>query len=243
MLFKAPQSKLRHEMGPFTIITNLPGRAIPNHWDHGYGPLARFDESILEPGGFIPMHEHRNDEIISYVSDGIIDHADTAGGSFPISAGQIMVMNAGKSFWHEEQTKQDGDTARVMQIFVRPHTVDLAPSVQLRNLEAPVPNTWRFLVGPQDSDAPAIIRNDVRLYDIHLEAGIRATVPGWYDWDTLVHVYRGSAQVNGTALAQAEGALVVNETPVIVTAGSDVTLLAFLINRRATLTHAGTIGG
>jgi redox-sensitive bicupin YhaK (pirin superfamily) len=83
----------------------------------------------------------------------------------------------------------------------------------------------------------------VRLYDIHLEAGIRATVPGWYDWDTLVHVYRGSAQVNGTALAQAEGALVVNETPVIVTAGSDVTLLAFLINRRATLTHAGTIGG
>jgi redox-sensitive bicupin YhaK (pirin superfamily) len=106
-----------------------------------------------------------------------------------------------------------------------------------------VPNTWRFLVGPQDSDAPAIIRNDVRLYDIHLEAGIRATVPSWYDWDTLVHVYRGSAQVNGTTLAQAEGALVVNETPVIVTAGSDVTLLAFLINRRATLTHAGTIGG
>ena len=121
MLFKAPQSKLRHEMGPFTIITNLPGRAIPNHWDHGYGPLARFDESILEPGGFIPMHEHRNDEIISYVSDGMIHHADMAGGSFPISPSKIMIMNAGKSFWHEEQTKPDGETARVMQIFVRPH--------------------------------------------------------------------------------------------------------------------------
>src|SRR5882762_3728961 len=116
MLFKAPQSKLRHEMGPFTIITNLPGRAIPNHWDHGYGPLARFDESILEPGGFIPMHEHRNDEIISYVSDGQIHHADLAGGSFSISPSQIKVMNAGKSFWHEEQTKPDGETARVMQI-------------------------------------------------------------------------------------------------------------------------------
>ena len=49
MLFKALQSKLRHEMGPFTIITNLPGRAIPSHWDHGYGPLARFDESIPRP--------------------------------------------------------------------------------------------------------------------------------------------------------------------------------------------------
>jgi len=82
MLFMAPRSELRREMGPFTIITNLPGRAIPDHRDHGYGPLARFDESVLEPGGFIAMHEHRNDEIISYVSDGMIHHADMAGGSF-----------------------------------------------------------------------------------------------------------------------------------------------------------------
>jgi quercetin 2,3-dioxygenase len=64
------------------------------------------------------MHEHRNDEIISYVSDGMIHHADKAGGNFPISPSQIMVMNAGKSFWHKEQTKPD-ETARVMQIFVR----------------------------------------------------------------------------------------------------------------------------
>jgi redox-sensitive bicupin YhaK (pirin superfamily) len=91
MLFKAPRSKLRREMGPFTIITNLPGRAIPGHRDHGYGPLARFDESVLEPGGFIPMHEHRNDEIISYVSDGMIYHTDTARRELPISPSQIMV--------------------------------------------------------------------------------------------------------------------------------------------------------
>src|SRR6195256_2610394 len=157
MMFKATHDKLRHEMGPFTIITSLPGRAIPNHWDHGYGPLARFDESILEPGGFIPMHEHRNDEIISYVSDGMIHHADMAGGSFPISPRQIMVMNAGKSFWHEELTKPDGETARVMQIFVRPHTVDLAPSIQIRNLEASLHTTRGFLVGPEASTAPGVV--------------------------------------------------------------------------------------
>jgi redox-sensitive bicupin YhaK (pirin superfamily) len=72
---------------------------------------------------------------------------------------------------------------------------------------------------------------------------VRETIPSWDNWDTLVHVYRGSAEVNSTALAQAEGALLINETPVTVTAGSDATLLVFLINRRANLTHAGTIGG
>jgi hypothetical protein len=50
MLLKALHSKLRHEIGPFTIITNLPSRAIPNHWDHGYGPLACFDESMTDGG-------------------------------------------------------------------------------------------------------------------------------------------------------------------------------------------------
>jgi redox-sensitive bicupin YhaK (pirin superfamily) len=70
-------------MGPFTIASNLPGYAVPGHQDHGYGPLARFDESILEPGTFVAMHEHRNDEIISYMTDGTMHHVDRTGKSFP----------------------------------------------------------------------------------------------------------------------------------------------------------------
>ena len=80
-----------------------------------------------------------------------------------------MVMNAGKSFWHEESTAPNGEAAKLMQIFVRPHTVDLEPSLQLKDLGIPVPDTWRFLVGPEGSGAPAVIRNDIRLYDIHLK--------------------------------------------------------------------------
>ena len=241
MLVKSPASRLRHNMGPFTIIPNLPGKAVPNHNDHGYGPLARFDESILEPGAFIPMHEHSNDEIISYMSDGTMFHTDQAGGRFPVDANQIMVMNTGKSFWHEEGIPVDGETAKMMQIFVRPHTVDLEPSIQLKDIGAPMLDTWRFLVGPEGSNAPAIVRNDVRLYDIHLKAGSCTQAPRWKGWDTLVHAYRGEAVVNGTPLKLAEGALVVDEAQVEITATSDATLLVFLINRAAPLTHAGTI--
>ena len=241
MLVKSPASRRRHKMGQFTIIPNLPGEAVPNHNDHGYGPLARFDESILEPGAFIPMHEHSNDEIISYMSDGTMFHADRAGGRFPVSADQIMVMNAGKSFWHEEGVPADAETAKMMQIFVRPHTVYLQPSIQVETVGTPMLNTWRFLVGPEGSNAPAFVRNDVRLYDIHLRAGNSAQAPSWDGWDTLVHVYRGEAVVNGTPLKLAEGALLIDEQQVAITATSDTTLLVFLINPAAPLTHAGTI--
>ena len=76
-----------------------------------------------------------------------------------------------------------------------------------------------------------------------LTEGAQTPVPRWERWDTLVHVYRGSADVNGTPLALAEGALLIDEAAVTVTATSDATLLVFLINRNAPLTHAGTIGG
>jgi len=65
MLYKSPPPAPKQLMGTFTVRLNLPGEAIPGHNDHGYGPLAVIGESFLEPGTFIRMHEHRNDEIIS----------------------------------------------------------------------------------------------------------------------------------------------------------------------------------
>lgn len=47
--------------------------------------------------------------------------------------------------------------------------------------------------------------------------------------------------VDGTQLKLAEAALLVDEAQVEITATSDATLLMFLINRAAPLTHAGTI--
>jgi len=79
MLYKQSRSQYRYQNGPFSIVPNLPGYAIPEHRDHGYGPLARFDDTTLEPGGFVPMHEHRNDEIITYITDGLVRHADSSG--------------------------------------------------------------------------------------------------------------------------------------------------------------------
>jgi quercetin 2,3-dioxygenase len=242
MLHKVPASKLRYDQGPFTIIPNFPGLAIRGHHDHGYGPLARYDESIMRPGTFIPMHEHRNDEIISYVSNGRLRHADRAEGRFTVGPHQLMVMNAGRTFWHEEMTSRDDPEARFLQIFIRPHTADLAPSVQLVDLGAEATNGWRFLAGPIDSGAAASVRNDVHLYDAHVPRGTALLAPIWKDWSTLIHVYRGNAMVNGNPVIQGEGALLVGEREVKVTASSDATILAFLINYGAPVTHLGTIG-
>ena len=54
------------------------------------------------------MHEHRNDEIISYMRAGRMQHTDSAGRSEGRrSSDLLMVMNAGRGFSHEEEVVDD----------------------------------------------------------------------------------------------------------------------------------------
>jgi len=74
------------------------------------------------------MHEHRNDEIISYLRSGRMQHTDSAGRSEVISPDRLMVMNAGAGFSHEEAVLGD-DPIEMLQIFVRPQAANMEPSV------------------------------------------------------------------------------------------------------------------
>ena len=79
MLYRQSRSRYRYKNGSFSIVPNLPGYAVPDRRDRGYGPLARFDDTTLEPGGFVPMRAHRDDETITYIADGLVRHADNSG--------------------------------------------------------------------------------------------------------------------------------------------------------------------
>jgi redox-sensitive bicupin YhaK (pirin superfamily) len=120
MLYRQSRGRYYYKNGPFSIVPNLPGYAIPDRRDHGYGPLSHFGDATLEPGGFVPMHEHRNDEIITHTADGLVRHADSSGMRLVASLSRLLVMNAGRGFWHEEGKRPDDPTLHGLQIFVRP---------------------------------------------------------------------------------------------------------------------------
>lgn len=82
----------------------------------------------MKKGVTIKMHEHVNDEIFSYICQGTIYHKDSTGLEIAVSAGNLMMMNAGYSFWHEEKVKKD--QVEMLQIFIRPRAKDLEPIIQ-----------------------------------------------------------------------------------------------------------------
>jgi len=241
-IYTAPRTDVSQNQGKFRIHFNFPGRAVPDHDDHGYGPLATVVESFMDPGTLIRMHQHRNEEIISWVPEGVMRHDDRQGNQLVTDSDHLLVMNAGSGFWHAEETLADDPPLRMLQIFVRPHSLDLDPGIQHEPIPDPVAGEWRHLFGPEGTDAPLYVRNDVDFYDCRLAAGAMTTLPSRPGRHTYLYVFDGAVEVGDEPVGYTESALVTGDDDVAVTATEDATIVAFSINSDAPVTRQGTIG-
>ncbi|ANY83739.1 hypothetical protein BB934_36510 (plasmid) [Microvirga ossetica] len=242
MLYKAERTPVVIDQGKFVVHAAMPGLNIPGHPDHGYGPLALIAESFMAPDTWITMHEHVQDEIISYVPHGVMRHDDRTTGKLITDPDHLMVMNAGRSFWHEERTLAGDPPLRMLQIFVRPHTLDLERRIQHGPLATPEPNRWRHLVGPEGGAAPFVVRNDIDLHDIRLEAGASTALPHRPGSSRYFFVYAGMVEAEGTRFNQGESGLTTDPAELVLRAVEPALVVAFVINPEARITRGGTIG-
>jgi redox-sensitive bicupin YhaK (pirin superfamily) len=242
-IYTAPRTDVSQNQGKFRTNFNFPGRTLPGHDDHGYGPLATVVESFMDPGTLIRMHQHRNEEIISWVPEGVMRHDDRQGNELVTDPEHLMVMNAGGGFWHAEETLAEDPPLRMLQIFVRPHSLDLEPGIQHEPIPEQTANEWRHLFCPKGGDAPLYVRNDVDFYDCRLDEDATVALPTRAGWDTYLYVFDGAVTVGADAqVGFTESALVTDGEDVAVTADEDSTVVAFCINPEAPITRQGTIG-
>lgn len=230
------------DSGRFTARAYFPGHLLPGHPDHGLGPLATIMESFLAPGTHIKLHEHVQDEIVSWVPAGVMRHDDPHGEHLVIDGDHLMVMNAGSGFQHEERTREDDPPLRMLQIFVRPHSRDLEPGIQFGRLPASVPNEWRPVFGPQGGDAPFHVRNAVSCYDLRLGAGEEAALPTRPDRHTYFFVFTGCVTADGETFGEAETGLVSDEATVTLRATEASFVVAFVVDPDAAICREGSVG-
>ena len=155
----------------------------------------------MKKGLTIKMHEHVNDEILSYISSGVTHHKDSAGFEAPIARGKLMMMNAGAGFWHEEKVKED--EVEMLQIFVRPKETDLPPEIQFH--DKPIDNRdWYVMVGPEGSDAPLYVRQNVYIMDAHPKAGEELEIPTYAGFTPFLYVMEGEITMQNLIIAKQE---------------------------------------
>ena len=184
--------------GPFQLRRIRPGVALGRTDDTGFGGLGLIDHARLQPGLVVKMHEHRNDEIISYLRSGRMQHTDSAGRSEVISPDRLMVMNAGRSFSHEEAVLGD-DSIEMLQIFVRPEAADMEPRRPVRRSRQGQARRSMAASGATSRLGGAeLVRQAIYLYDTHLSVGGSMVLPSVTGFDRWLYVFRGAVSVGQT---------------------------------------------
>jgi quercetin 2,3-dioxygenase len=238
-----PSTHMSRAHGPFQIRRMHPGAMLGDPADGGFGGLGLIDRADLSPGLKVAMHEHRNDEIVSYLRQGVMVHQDSTGVTEDVRPDRLMVMNAGSGLSHEEAVPGPGNV-RMLQIFVRPAEPDLPPGVRFHDLGGAYSiNRWRLLAGPEGSGAPGMVRQQALLHDVRLEAGRSLALPALPGFDGWLYVFDGSVMLDGRAMQAHDAMALIDHGQATVTAAADSDLVLFLIDRKAPASRAGTLSG
>ncbi|MBE7212249.1 MAG: pirin family protein [Gluconacetobacter diazotrophicus] len=188
----------------------------------GWGAIRVWNDDAIAAGTGFPPHPHADMEIITYVREGAITHGDDMGNAGRTEAGDVQVMSAGAGVRHSERNGEPG-TTRIFQIWIQPRTRGGAPSWGTR----PFPRGERagrfvILASGFDTDADALpIRAEARVAAVALRAG--KTVE--YRIGAARHGYlvpaKGSITVNGVRIDERDGAAILGEDLLRVTAETD----------------------
>ena len=208
--------KYGKQHGGFGIQILYPGLIRPQLKDTGFSTLGRIDHARITPGTLIPMHLHRDDEILTYLRSGKVKHLDSEGFADIISNQKLMMMNAGANFYHEEMVLEDGGILEGLQIFIRPDVGGLKPKVQFHQMpETYSLNKWRKIAG-KGKDYPLQVSSNTWIMDMRLENGADVLLPEMPAENTafLFYVFNGEIQVSeNMTLKAGESVLIENEYP------------------------------
>jgi len=103
---------------------SFPGYFNPNYMN--FGDLQTINDDRVQPGGHVPIHEHKNMEIFGYVVEGVCRHTDSHGNILDIPAGSVQRMSTGSGIKHTEGNASDKPN-RYLQLWIRPNVFDTEP--------------------------------------------------------------------------------------------------------------------
>jgi len=206
-----PRSTLFHvEGGWFSANWHFSFDHYVDPQNTSWGSLRVFNDDRLEPGAAWPMHPHRDVEGITYVAEGVFEHADSRGNGGVLHPGSVQRVTLGSGMMHSERNHSPSEPMRFIQMWIIPAERGLAPSVEQRAFsEADRKNVLVPLLVPAPGYGEMPLGGQVRPVTVHQDAALFATLldPG----RTVSHAFapgRGGYvfAVHGEATLQAPDA-------------------------------------
>lgn len=176
-----------------------------------FGALRVINDDQIAPGTGFGTHPHRDMEIISYVVDGTLTHADSMGNQRNVKRGHVQYMSAGTGVLHSEHNRTE-DPLRLLQIWIFPDKQGYAPNYGDFLFEwEERQNKWLHMVSSKQGSAPVKINQDVNFYSLELEKGKEIEFPVHDGRQAYLVQIEGSSTINGLSLEARDGLEIVEE--------------------------------
>lgn len=201
--------------------------SFANYYDPqfmGFRSLRVINEDWVEGGRGFGRHPHADMEIITYVLDGALQHADSMGNGSVIQSGQFQKMSAGSGIEHSEFNASKMEPVHLYQIWLLPGERGITPSYAEATIEAASKEGQLSLVAaPEGETAPITLHQDAWLYvgspnGRPLEHALESGRHAW------VQVTQGAVTLNGMELAAGDGAAVSEEEHLQISGQGEVLL-------------------
>lgn len=207
------------EYGPFTVRRQRPGEAL--------SPLVSVDLMSLKLDARIPMQQHQDEEVFTYLWRGSMQHQDSNGERTQLSAKRVMVVNAGDGVQYEESVPLY--EAELLQAVIRPAQQGGEAMTQVLERDQGIMNNgWTELAGPEESDAPLELRQEVYIFDTLLERNHTLDVPSMPGFVAYLTVLEGIIRVGDQRLGRGDAVSGLDSSIEIV-GDRDANLVCFLI--------------
>ena len=194
----------------------------------GFRSLRVINEDVVMPGQGFGMHGHRDMEIVTYVTRGVLEHRDSLGNGGVLRAGELQHMTAGTGIRHSEFNPSPDEPLHLYQIWLLPDRPGLVPSYEQRGFEPPEHTSGlRLVVSPDGRDGSLAIHQDAKLFLGSLEPGRvleHPLEPARHAW---MQVVKGTMRLGEQVLKTSDGAAVSAESSLRIEALEPVQFMLF----------------
>lgn len=198
----------------------------PDHM--GFRSLRVINEDRVAPGRGFGKHSHRDMEIISYVLEGALKHADSIGTGSVIQTHDVQRMSAGSGVTHSELNASATEPVHFLQIWLIPSQLGIAPSYEQKHFRREDKRgRLRVVASPDAREGSVTIHTDAVVYAGVFEAGERAQLELQSQRHAWVQVARGKVRLNDRDLTAGDGAALSQEGQLRIEGVEDAEVLVF----------------
>jgi hypothetical protein len=199
----------------------------------GFGTLEALDEDRIPPGAVVPPCPPRHGDVITYVDEGALAYEDSMGRSGVIRAGEFQRLTTARGVRHAETNASPTDWAHVFRIRLRPSEPGREPGCEQKRFSAAERRGALCLVASPDARRGSLlIHEDALMYSALLSPGqhvVHELLVGRGAW---LHVVQGEVILGDLVLGAGDGAGVMAERVVALTAREEASILLLDVGER-----------